>query len=221
MAALATPPPPITYELALQSAAAQHHPFSVAQLSLLEKLNRTDTKHLTRRPLLVIPSRWDLDELAYSPLPAHRAAWAGEDQFLSVDLALQAFGAYEHGHLVRWGPISSGSKTSPTPSGTYHLNWRSRGRHSTVDPDWFMKWYFNFANFRGLSFHAYALPGYPASHACVRLLSRDARWLYDWGNGWTLDESGTAVLSPGTPVSIVGAYDFDAPPPWLAVASDT
>jgi hypothetical protein len=46
------------------------------------------------------------------------------------------------------------------------------------------------------------------------LLERDARWFYDWGEGWQLDADGRTILRPGTPLFIVGAYDFDAPPPW-------
>jgi hypothetical protein len=79
-----------------------------------------------------------------------------------------------------------------------------------------MKWYYNFHNKRGLALHELELPGRPASHACVRLLARDARWIYDWGEGWTLDEPGWSVLEPGTPLWILGTYDFSAPPPWLA-----
>jgi hypothetical protein len=78
-----------------------------------------------------------------------------------------------------------------------------------------MQWYFNFANRRGLSFHAYALPGRPASHACLRLLERDARWLYNWGEQWRLDPRAHTVTETGTPLRIDGAYDFAAPPPWL------
>ena len=81
-----------------------------------------------------------------------------------------------------------------------------------------MPWYFNFQNERGLSFHEYALPGRPASHACVRLLERDARWLYAWGGGWTLDERGWEVLTRGTPVLIIGCYAFGDEPPWRSVA---
>jgi hypothetical protein len=77
-----------------------------------------------------------------------------------------------------------------------------------------MPWYFNFHNTRGLSFHEYALPGRPASHACARLLERDARWLFDWGDTWTLDEREPQVLVPGTPVLIPNCYDFDHAPPW-------
>jgi hypothetical protein len=77
-----------------------------------------------------------------------------------------------------------------------------------------MPLYFNFDNDRGLAFHQFALPGRPASHACVRLLERDARWLYDWGRGWTLDAREQNVVAPGTPVVISGAYDFTRRPPW-------
>ena len=137
--------------------------------------------------------------------------------FLVVYLPGQLFGAYEFGRLVRWGPVSSGSRNNPTSAGSFALNWRSTGRASTVDPDWFMRWYFNFGNREGLAFHEYSLPGYPASHGCIRLLERDAQWLFEWGQTWMLDPSGTRVLTPGTPVFIVGRYDFDAPPPWRSL----
>jgi hypothetical protein len=91
------------------------------------------------------------------------------------------------------------------------------GRSSTVDPDWFMRWYFNFRNHEGLAFHEYALPGYPASHGCIRLLQRDATWLYQWGEGWTLRPDGRVEV-PGTPVIIIGPYDFNAAPPWRSLA---
>ena len=46
--------------------------------------------------------------------------------------------------------------------------------HEHVSGEWQLNWYFNFHNFRGLAFHEFDLPGVPASHACVRLLARDA-----------------------------------------------
>jgi hypothetical protein len=80
-----------------------------------------------------------------------------------------------------------------------------------------MKWYFNFRNELGLAFHEYALPGHPASHGCVRLLARDAQWLFEWGEPWTLDRTGQVVISEGTPVLIAGSYDFESPPPWRSL----
>jgi hypothetical protein len=190
--------------------------YDAAQLALLEKLNRRDLDHLAGAGELLVPDRWDLGELAYAPLPA---AWAWAAPYrtaLVVDQQAQVFGAYDHGRLVRWGPVSSGSARHPTPPGLYHLNWRSTGRHSTVNSEWYMPWYFNFENRRGLSMHQYVLPGRPASHSCIRLLERDARWLYGWGEEWTLGPDGT-VVATGTPLLVVGRYEFHAPPPWLSV----
>ena len=188
--------------------------FGPEQIAVLEMLNRADASHLDRLDALVVPEVWLEDRLRYSPFPEGYAWRATEPRLLVVDQRAQAFAAYEAGVLVRWGPVNSGRRRLQTPAGLFHLTWRSRGRHSTVDPDWYMEWYFNFENERGLSFHQYTLPGRPASHACVRLLERDAKWLFEWGETWTLDERGRTVLDPGTPVLIVGCYDFAAPPPW-------
>jgi hypothetical protein len=191
--------------------------FSESQLALLEKLNRADVAHLEQLREIVVPELWGEDELSYSVLPMRYASTEAWPTFLVVYLPGQLFGAYEFGNLVRWGPISTGTRTNPTSSGRFALNWRSSGRASTIDPDWFMRWYFNFGNREGLAFHEYSMPGYPASHGCIRLLERDAQWLFDWGQTWVLDLSGTRVLMPGTPVFIVGRYDFDAAPPWRSL----
>ena len=175
--------------------------FNESQLALLEKLNRADVGHLEQLRELVVPESWSDDELSYSVLPTRYASSEAWPTFLVVYLPGQLFGAYEFGSLVRWGPVSSGSRNNPTSAGSFALNWRSTGRASTVDPDWFMRWYFNFGNREGLAFHVYSLPGYPASHGCIRLLERDAQWLFEWGQTWMLDPSGTRVLTPGLPCS--------------------
>lgn len=160
-----------------QTAGSLHERFSEAQLALLEKLNRADVEHLGQLREVVLPESWIDDELPYSVLPMRYAASEPWSTFLVVYLPGQLFGAYEFGRLVRWGPVSSGGRSNPTSSGLFALNWRSTGRASTVDPDWFMRWYFNFGSREGLAFHAYSLPGSPASHGCIRLLDRDAQWL--------------------------------------------
>lgn len=213
----------MTYHIEPMSAAAKMRlrNMTAYQLLILEKINRADRHHLPRLPEIVFPDRWETDERVYSPFPWHDPWAARYPKAMIVDKPLQAFGAYEQGRLVRWGPVSTGRRSRPTPAGLFHLNWRSRGRHSTVNPDWFMPWYFNFDNSRGLSFHAYSLPGYPASHACVRLLTDDAAWLYDWGEPAIADTDQRTVLKKGTPVLILGSYDFTSPPPWRSIPLDS
>lgn len=215
-ASAAAPAATITYRILPGPVppASLRQEFSAEQLAILEKLNRADRDHLPRLRALVVPEIWLDDELAYSPLPESYPAASAFPKFVAVDLAGQVFGAYENGRLVRWGPVSSGVRHSPTPAGLYHLNWKARRHVSTVDPSWIMTWYFNFENQQGRALHAYAMPGYPASHSCVRLLERDAQWLYEWGEPWVLDERGWEVLRPGTPVFLIGEYNFDAPYPW-------
>jgi hypothetical protein len=188
--------------------------FGGPQIALLEKLNRADARHLGRLPMIVLPSAWG-DELAHSPFPATYAAAVAAAKLVVVDQPSQAFAAYEYGTLVRWGPVSSGRQAKPTPSGLYHLNWRARSRTSTLSGEWRLNWYFNFHNLRGLAFHEFDLPGVPQSHACVRLLSRDAEWIFKWGESWTLDDKGQ-LKTPGTPVLILGSYAFGKPAPWQA-----
>lgn len=188
--------------------------YSDGQLALLEKLNRCDWRKLAGMKEMVVPEHWDYDESVYSPL-SEAPAWARElDKLLVVHQPSQAFAAYENGCLVRWGPVSTGAKRSPTPEGFFNLNWKSRERRSTVNRDWLLRWYYNFQNRSGRSFHEYELPGQPASHGCVRMLGRDAQWLYEWGENWRLDERGWNVEDPGTPVLILGQYNYGGPAPW-------
>lgn len=202
------------YQIEKRSSVALSKRFTPAQIALLEKLNRADRNNLSRLPELVVPTIWTLDELAYCPLPQQSTNQAPTS--LVVDLTNQVFGAYEFGRLVRWGPVNTGKRGSPTPSGSFSLNWRSRGHYSSINPEWFMKWYFNFQSRRGLAFHEYVLPGLPVSHGCIRMLSRDAIWLYGWGESWVVGKNGK-LLKSGTPVHITGAYDFKNPPPWRAI----
>jgi lipoprotein-anchoring transpeptidase ErfK/SrfK len=217
------PPLPVVYRLEPQprTAAELAKRFTPAQLEIIEMLNRRDPEHLIRAdppiPGLIVPATWPEGGLAYSPFPA---SWPAADAYpkaIAVHQPAQAFAAYEHGQLVRWGPVSTGRKETPTPAGRFNLTWRARSRRSTDNHDWLLEWYFNFVNARGISFHLFDLPGYPASHACVRLLRRDAEWLYRWGEQWVLDDSGRTVMTAGTPVLIIGVYEYEAPPPWIAI----
>lgn len=197
--------------------------FTPSQIDLLEKLNRRGREHLIRTeppvPGIVVPATWQEDELVYSPLPREWPASSAHEKYVVVHQPFQVFGAYEFGRLVRWGPVSTGRKETPTPAGAFNLTWRSRKRTSTDSDAWVLEWYFNFVNARGISFHQFDLPGYAASHACVRMLKRDAQWLYGWGVQWKLSADQRSVDVPGTPVLVLGEYSHGAAPPWVSVAA--
>jgi hypothetical protein len=183
------------------------------------KINRVDGQHAALMDSLIVADT-DASFLDLSPLPARLPNVTGS-KLLAVALRVQAFGAYEGGRLVRWGPISSGMASSPTPAGLFYVNWRARHHVSTVDSNWIMPWTVNVDAKVGIALHQYALPGRPASHCCIRLMEDDARWIYEWVDAWTLTRDGREVLVPGTPVAIVGDYMDDAPPPWRRLPADS
>ena len=99
-----------------KDAAALAQRFTPEQIEILEMLNRRDAAHLVRPdppvPGLLVPVTWASDPLAYSPFPASWPAAAALPKAIVVHQAMQAFGAYEHGSLVRWGPVSTGRKAT-------------------------------------------------------------------------------------------------------------
>jgi hypothetical protein len=66
----------------------------------------------------------------------------------------------------------------------------------------------------GVGWHQYSLPGYPASHSCLRLQEKDARYLYEWADQWVLSDNDSIEVK-GTPVLVFGSYDFEGSKPWL------
>jgi lipoprotein-anchoring transpeptidase ErfK/SrfK len=183
------------------------------------KLNRVDAGHIRKGDTLLIPEDFsDLSKL--SPFPSEIEQARDVPRLLLVSRRVQAFGAYEFGRIVRWGPTSTGKKSTPTPAGLYHTNWRSKATRSTVNSAWLLRWYFNLDNAKGISIHEYELPGYPASHSCIRLLADDAAWFYGWADEWKLSTDRRQIVGYGTPVLVFGEYVYGEKPPWQQLATD-
>jgi lipoprotein-anchoring transpeptidase ErfK/SrfK len=189
-----------------------------AALTIL-KLNRVDRGNLANVKSLIVSDNLT-DPNAVSPFPLELGIVRDLPKLIVVSRKVQAFGAYESGKLVRWGPTSTGKRSTQTPTGLYHANWKSKKTRSTVDSSWILPWVFNLDNFEGIAFHEYELPGYPASHGCVRLLQEDARWLYSWADMWILSVKDRSLLAHGTPVVIFGDYDWKRGAPWKQLNVD-
>ena len=183
-------------------------------------LNRIDLDHLRQGATLVVPES-PVSLAAIAPFP--KQLWEDESmpgRMLIVSRRIQAFAAYEAGALVRWGGVSTGRRETPTPEGLFATNWRSKLRKSSDNPAWLLPWYVNFINSSGVSFHQFDLPGYPASHACVRLLEADAKWIYEWAESWVLADEGRRIEVHGTPVLVFGEYEYGKPGPWTRLPDD-
>ena len=188
-------------------------------LNLVLAFNRLDVAHIQKGVVITMPKNLE-DWNALSPFP--RTLPVGDDiaKLILVSQRIQAFAAYENGALVRWGAVSTGKSTTQTPSRLYYTNWKGKHVISNLEGAYVLPWAFNLESKEGISMHQFDLPGYPASHACVRLLEQDAMWLYDWANQWILDDTGQNELAKGTPVIIFGQYAYGKTAPWKKLATD-
>lgn len=194
--------------------------FSQEEKETIWALNRIDEKNSWRPDTLIIPKDLSKEWMDFSPFPSQLEILKPIDKLVFFSYPIQAFAVYENGILLRWGPTSMGSKAHPTPTGLHFSNWKSKKSISTVSDEWILPWNFNIANFEGVGWHEYSMPGYPASHSCLRLWEKDAKWLYDFAEQWILDQSGNNKLAEGTPVIVHGAFPFDERTPWLNMLDD-
>lgn len=182
-------------------------------------VNRTDETNLSKMDSILVPTDLTGDLEFYLPFPHEAPFLEGVDKIIFFSYASQTFAAYEKGSLVLTGPTNMGRKKDPTPTGVFFTNWKAETTKSTFNDEWELKWNFNIENKLGVGFHQYELPGYPASHSCLRLREKDAKFLYDWAQEWDLIDDET-VRFKGTPVIVFGSYPFDGAKPWLQLASD-
>ncbi|OGV50371.1 MAG: endopeptidase IV [Legionellales bacterium RIFCSPHIGHO2_12_FULL_42_9] len=150
---------------------------------LVQRLNRTYNAIWYGREI-VVPK--NLDSITFrdiSPFPL-TVKDIGEKQII-VDQDKLAYAAYdEEGNLVRWGPISSGrdrcsdsANSCRTLTGIFRVfskeneNCRSNTFDNARMP---YCMYFH----KGFALHgSNDIPGYRASHGCIRMFTQDALWL--------------------------------------------
>ncbi|EKD54440.1 MAG: enhanced entry protein EnhA [uncultured bacterium] len=128
------------------------------------------------------------DAIDFAPFP--KSITPPKEKVIIVDPNVLAFGAYNAaGRLVYWGPISAGSNycrdlgtVCHTHSGTFRvftLGEKSCYSHKFPLPRGGapMPYCMYFNHGQALHGEPNGLPGYNASHGCVRLLVEDAAWL--------------------------------------------
>lgn len=190
-----------------------------SKMDIVYALNRTDKANFKKLDSVVVPADFSGDLVYYLPFPLHVNALEEVSKIIIFSYPTQTFAAYENGELVYTGPTNMGRKKDPTPTGLFFTNWKAEKTTSTFNDEWDLKWNFNIENKLGVGFHQYELPGYPASHSCLRLLEKDAKYLYKFADEWILKDKENVKVK-GTPVVVFGSYDFDSPKPWLKLASD-
>jgi lipoprotein-anchoring transpeptidase ErfK/SrfK len=108
-----------------------------------------------------------------------------------VSLADQSLQAYNGQELVAYSNISSGKPGHETPTGTFTVSQKDVDHHSSIYDNASMPFYMRLTD-GGVGLHAGFIPGYPASHGCVRLPLGMARELFQH-------------VESGTPVEIISS----------------
>jgi hypothetical protein len=111
--------------------------------------------------------------------------------FIVIELTTQRVMVYRDGVPIGASTISTGIKGRETPTGTFTVLQKEVVHRSSTYDDAPMP-YMQRLTEKGIAMHAGHLPGYPASHGCIRLPSAFAKLLF-------------GATSIGTPVMITDA----------------
>lgn len=98
---------------------------------------------------------------------------------IMVSLEKQWLKIYDERGLFAESPISSGTKTHPTPMGVFSILEKSKWHRSNLYSSAPMP-FMQRITWSGVALHAGELPGYPASHGCIRLPAQFAARLWNW-----------------------------------------
>jgi hypothetical protein len=104
-----------------------------------------------------------------------------------ISLPDQALSAYRNGIRIAYSSISSGTKGRRTPAGVFTIlekevtHFSNKYHHAPMP-------YMQRLTWEGVALHGGDLPGYPASHGCIRLPHEFAKRLY------SLTVRGTTVI---------------------------
>ena len=112
------------------------------------------------------------------------------DTRVVVDLYKQMAFVYRAEQLIGATTISSGKKGRETPLGYWSVLFKKRMHHSRKYDNAPMP-FMQSIDDHGIAFHAGKIPGYPASHGCIRLPLKFAEKLY------SLTKVGSKVVIEG------------------------
>ena len=108
-----------------------------------------------------------------------------------VDLGRQRATVYRNGVRIGVSTISSGKGGYETPTGVFTILEKDKDHRSRTYDDAKMP-YQQRLTWKGVALHAGSLPGFPASHGCVRLPMAFAKKLFD-----VTPMGGTVVIAGG------------------------
>jgi hypothetical protein len=140
---------------------------------------------------------------------------AGEPVMAIVSLRNQRITVYDAQGWILRAPVSSGQKGRETPAGIFSVIQKVEEHYSNLYDDAFMP-HMQRITWSGIALHGGPLPGYPASHGCVRMPFDFAARLFD------VTRMGLRVIvapSNVAPVEVAAPALFQPKPGAVALAA--
>jgi hypothetical protein len=103
---------------------------------------------------------------------------AGEPIMAIVSLRDQQITIYDANGWIMRAPVSSGQKGRETPAGIFSILQKEAEHYSNMYDDAYMP-HMQRLTWSGIAVHGGPLPGYPASHGCIRIPYEFAERLFD------------------------------------------
>ncbi len=104
-----------------------------------------------------------------------------------VSIGSQRISVFDRNGQIAQSRISSGTRYNPTPTGVFSILQKRRRHYSNLYAGAAMP-NMQRITWSGVALHAGHLPGYPASHGCIRLYYSFSKWLFG------VTEMGTRVI---------------------------
>jgi len=149
------------------------------------------------------------------PVESTESRSAGEPVMAIVSLRNQRITVYDANGWILRAPVSSGSKGRETPAGIFSIIQKNAEHYSNLYDDAYMP-HMQRITWSGIALHGGPLPGYPASHGCVRMPFDFAERLFD------ATRMGLRVIIAPTdvaPIEISHPVLFQPKPDAVAVAA--
>jgi lipoprotein-anchoring transpeptidase ErfK/SrfK len=98
---------------------------------------------------------------------------------IAISIDKQKLRIYDANGFFAESPISTGMKGHPTPMGVFSVIQKQKLHHSNIYSGAPMP-YMQRITWSGVAIHAGVLPGYPASHGCIRMPMAFAVKMWNW-----------------------------------------
>jgi lipoprotein-anchoring transpeptidase ErfK/SrfK len=98
---------------------------------------------------------------------------------IAISIERQSLKIYDANGFFAETPVSTGMRGHPTPMGVFSIIQKHKFHHSNIYSNAPMP-YMQRITWSGVAIHAGVLPGYPASHGCIRMPMAFAVKMWNW-----------------------------------------